>query len=97
MVEMKCTSLCPCWSKQEHEGYAPTIHCRAREGKIVGKLYGGQSTSEAELDCIGSFDVILAHTQRALMNLSLFFYRFTDAYSAQKAKEDLLARRGSRC
>lgn len=86
-MNMKCTSLCPCWSKREHEGYAPTIHCHAREGKIVGKLYGGQSTVAAELDCIGEFDVILREAGRALYSLSVFFSRLTDAYLAQKAKE----------
>lgn len=86
-MDMKCTSLCPCWSEQKHEGYAPTIHCRAREGKIVGKLYGGQHTLAAEFDCIGEFDVVLRETQKALTSLSLFFYRLTDTYFAQREKE----------
>ena len=86
-MDMKCTSLCPCWSKREHEGYAPTIHCHAREGKIVGKLYGGQNTLAAEFDCIGEFDVVLRETQKALTLLSLFFYRLTDTYFAQREKE----------
>jgi len=89
VVEMKCTSLCPCWSKREHEGYAPTIHCHAREGKIVGKLYGGQNTLAAEFDCIGEFDVVLRETQKALTSLSLFFYRLTDTYFTQKGKEEI--------